>query len=236
MGSVLTLYDWKTPCSGYKPESIGNFHVVRNTIPKGTVLSVDAMSIDAVMFGEPTKCTVLREGERDAHDTKSIWMSDTPKEHYMMWELVVRAKGDVLVGGLGLGLLVHLLHLRRDIGRITVAEKSPEVVQLVKKYMPEGVEVICEDFIYQVQKLAEKGVHYDTIISDMWKAGGDEEKELIEDCQAVIDDCYPNALQLCWALQEELDNDTTKMGILLLNEEERKRFHATAMRALREDF
>jgi len=232
MGSLLTTYEWKTPCSGYKPESIGNFHIVRRTIPSGTALGVDAMSIDAVVFRKPTDCIMLREGKKDGIDVGSLWMSDTPKEYYMAWELVVRARGDVLVGGLGLGLLVHLLRLRKDIGRITVIEKSSEVVQMVSKYMPSDVEIICDDFVYQMQILSEKGIKFDTVIADMWKTG--EEKDVVEDCKAIVDDCYPNAVKLFWALQEEIDNDNAKLGLFNMDEKEREMFQKTAMRVMME--
>ena len=231
MGSLLALWDWSTPCSHYEPESIGDFHIVRRTIPKGTVLDVQAMSIDAVVFAHPIHSIQLREGIRDKSDAESIWMSDTPKEYYMTWELVARARGNVLVGGLGLGLLVHLLRNRRDIGNITVVEKSPEVVQMVSKYMPKDVTVIQDDFVYQVQKLSEQGAKFDTVIADMWKTGAEE--EFIDDCHMVIDDCYPNALKLFWALQEELDNEESQLALVTFDTETSKRFRDTAWHVVR---
>lgn len=231
MGSLVSFYEWNTPCSSYQPESVGNWHIKRREIPAGNAFSVEAMSIDAVLFLNPVTVTILREGERDKNDTKSVWMSDTPMEYYKGWELVARSHGNVLVGGLGLGLFIHLLNTRKDIGKITVIEKSPEVIQLVSKYLPEGVEVICGNFLEEIYHLVDEGREFDTVIADMWK--DDTEEELISDCRGAIDDCYPCATQLFWAVQEEIDDELSRYATYTLKPEERTRFEESAMEILR---
>lgn len=227
MGSLVTLYEWNTPCSGYQPESVGNWHIKRRDFPAGSTLTVEAMSMDAVLFPKTVTFTILREGERDKNDTKSVWMSDTPMEYFKAWELVARSHGNVLVGGLGLGLFIHLLCSRKDIGKITVIEKSPEVIQLVSKYLPKDIEVICGDFLTEIYHFVDNEREFDTVIADMWK--DDTEEELISDCRGAIDDCYPCATQLFWAVQGEIDDEVSRYAIHSLKGEELNRFEQSAM-------
>jgi hypothetical protein len=231
MGSLVTLYEWNTPCSGYQPESVGKWHIKRRELKAGSTLTVEAMSMDAILFPKTVTITVLREGERDKNDTESVWMSDTPMEYYKGWELVARSHGNVLVGGLGLGLFVHLLYSRKDIGKITVIEKSPEVIQLVSKYLPKDVEIICGDFMQEIQKLEEAEREFDTVIADMWK--NDTEEELISDCRDVMDEFYPCATHLFWAVQGDIDDENSRYAILSLKGEELERFKNNAMDIVR---
>jgi len=231
MGSLVTFYEWNTPCSGYQPESVGNWHIKKREIKSGTTMVVDAMSMDAVLFPKAVTVTILREGERDKNDTESVWMSDTPMEYFKAWELVARSHGNVLVGGLGLGLFIHLLRNRKDIGTITVIEKSPEVVQLVSKYLPKDIEIICGDFMQEIFNLEEAEREFDTVIADMWK--NDAEEDFISDCRGVMDDCYPCATQLFWAVQKDIDDEVSRYAIHSLKGEELSRFESSAMDIVR---
>jgi hypothetical protein len=71
-------------------------------------------------------------------DEDGVWMTDRPIETVQMWDLARRASGEVLVGGLGLGVLPALLHLTgRCRGAITVVERDPRVIDL-------AWEALCE--------------------------------------------------------------------------------------------
>lgn len=160
------------------------------------------------IFLQDTEITVLREGVRDANDTASVWMSDTPQEYFTNWDLVVRAEsGSVLVGGLGLGLLVHLLSLRRDITEIVVVEKSKEIIQMVKPYLPKEpkIEVIQGNFFGVVQELSFRRT-FDNIICDIWK-GNTEGRETFEACRNLLEDNFMNSQHLFWGFQSEQENE-----------------------------
>ena len=151
-------------------------------------------------------------------DTKTghTWMSDTPAEYYSMWELTARTVGpEVLVGGLGLGLLALLLAQQQTIAKITVVENEPDVVALVQKYMPAKVEVIIGDFLDVTPKLEYSGRHFDTVIADIWETY-DGNKELVFDCKDMMEEQYPDARHLFWDAQAAID-DSQAIGHRLRN-------------------
>ena len=127
-----------------------------------------------------------------------------------MWDMVVRAKGPrVLVGGLGLGLLIHLLSLRRDIEEITVVEIQQEIIDMVKQYLPKvpKVEVIQGDFFSIMGELGYGKREFDTVICDIWKGRDEKSKELYEDCRGELEYCFPDAKHLFWAFQTEHETE-----------------------------
>lgn len=209
---MMAVIGWKTPVSVIPPQSSGNMHIVKRTIPKGTQLP---LSFDdereGVLYGQDTEVTMLIDGDATSTATTDIWMSDTPMEYYSMWELVARAEGpNVLVAGLGLGLLVHLLALRRDIRHITVVEISPDVIKMVRPYLPkyEGltIEVIEQDFFdfawkYDMGKL--RTVEFNTVIVDIWKDNSDD--GIFEEARNTCEDSFGDAVHLYWAFQKEYE-------------------------------
>lgn len=60
-----------------------------------------------------------------------LMMSDTPMERRTNWEVVREARGDVLVAGLGLGLILYPMLVNPEVRSITVVEKSRDVIGLV---------------------------------------------------------------------------------------------------------
>ena len=198
MGSLLTIAEWKTPVSVIPEQTVGSFHIKKRQAKVGTTLSVNACGIDEVIFVAPVSLTILREGIKEANDTESVWMSDTPMEYYMAWELGAKVCGSrVLVGGLGLGLLVHLIALRKDIKHITVVEQRQEIITMVSPYLPDSVDVICGDFLQMIQTLSSEEKLFDTAIVDIWKSN--DEEALYEDSRCLLEDFYPDALHLFWA-------------------------------------
>lgn len=63
-------------------------------------------------------------------------MEDTVPELQTHLNFVRRAKGDVLVTGLGLGCIVRGLLCKPDVTHITVIERDEHVLKLVLPYMP----------------------------------------------------------------------------------------------------
>ena len=215
--NILPIYDWKTPVSVIPGQSIGNFHIKKKPIKAGTHLSMDVAGYDFCLFTKDTIMTILREGILENNDTESVWMSDSPMEYYMAWELVARASGPrVLIGGLGLGLLAHLLLLRKDITNITIIEKQVEVIQMVKPYLPLKVEVIGGDFLYAIQTLSDSNKEFETVIADIWKSDSDGDKEVAGDCICMMDDYYPDATKLFWVFQQEFDSDRAEYARMFL--------------------
>lgn len=68
-----------------------------------------------------------------------VMMSDTPMERRSNLEFVRQAHGHVLIAGLGLGMIVFPLLERpkSEISSVTVIEANPDVIALVKPYLPD---------------------------------------------------------------------------------------------------
>lgn len=79
------------------------------------------------------------------------------------------SKGDVLIAGLGIGMIVLPISEKEEVNSITVIEKSPEVIELVEKPLrkvmenPEKLKIIEADIFDW--KPTQK---YDTIYFDIW--------------------------------------------------------------------
>lgn len=91
-------------------------------------------------------------------------MSDTRMERISNSHFVANANGNVLIAGLGLGLIIHNIINKPEVTKILVVEKYQDVVDLVKpKFENEKLTVVCED-IFNFNT-SEK---FDTIYFDIW--------------------------------------------------------------------
>lgn len=64
-----------------------------------------------------------------------IIMSDTPAEIRDHLEVIRKAAGNVLLNGLGLGLVLRACLLKPEVDHITVIEIAPEVIALVEPHL-----------------------------------------------------------------------------------------------------
>lgn len=88
-------------------------------------------------FGRQLGCTAEEALDRVLPD-ESQWvpvMSDTPAEIMEHAHALNRARGRVLISGLGLGCLPHALLSLDDVTRIDIIEIDPEVIALTGKYL-----------------------------------------------------------------------------------------------------
>ena len=95
----------------------------------------------------------------------SVVMSDTDMEKRTNANFVRNAHGNVLIGGLGIGLILLAIQDKPEVEKIVVVEKHKEVIELVKDQLPlnEKVEVVNEDvFEYMPQE------KFNTIYMDIW--------------------------------------------------------------------
>jgi hypothetical protein len=94
-------------------------------------------------------------------------MSNTPDEINDFSYFVYKATGNVLVNGLGLGVLLKALLNKPEITKVTIIEKSQDVINLVAStYLKDSrVTIICADaFKYK----APKDEKYDAVWHDIW--------------------------------------------------------------------
>ncbi len=61
-----------------------------------------------------------------------LYMTDTRHEHNTNYEVLKQSRGDVLIAGLGLGMLLVPMMKRDGVRSVTVVEKYPDVIELVE--------------------------------------------------------------------------------------------------------
>ncbi len=106
-----------------------------------------------------------------------VWMSITPGEMFSQRSGVKFCRGNVVVGGLGMGWFLHEISKRSQVKRITVVEKSRDLLDwygndLCKKY---GADVICDD-VWNVVGKQPPGTRY---ALDIWPAWFDAQGDAV---------------------------------------------------------
>lgn len=100
------------------------------------------------------------------HDGGAVVMEDTPFELKTHLGFVLRAFGNVLVTGLGLGCVTRGLLANPRVSHVTVIENSPDVMKLVAPYMPsERLTIIEADALKWTAGNIER---FDCAWHDLW--------------------------------------------------------------------
>lgn len=96
-----------------------------------------------------------------------IWMTDTPMERRTNFHFLYQANGDVLVAGLGIGLIIIPLLKKPEVRSVTVVELNKNVIDLVAPQLPrdERLRIICAD-IFKFKDTTP--MKWDTIYFDIW--------------------------------------------------------------------
>jgi hypothetical protein len=151
------------------PETkVGEYSIIKREIAAPWVTSIR----DALFTGVPV---VDYPGPITFHELRGpegVWMSDLPCEMFQMHrELAVNARGNVLVGGLGLGIVVRMAALKRSVRSVTVVDRQPEVIEMVGPYLSGKTTVIQAD-INEYVKTVERG-RFDVALLDTWQGTGE---------------------------------------------------------------
>ena len=101
---------------------------------------------------------------------KRIWMSLNPNEINTMVPHIEKAKGNILVLGLGLGYFPFMCSLKNEVKSITIIERDQNIINLFKKYLLDKfpyknkINIIRDNAIYYL----EENDGYDYIFADLW--------------------------------------------------------------------
>ncbi len=108
----------------------------------------------------------VTEPQRVRHG--NCWMSQSPNECLSQWQGVVRARGKVVVGGLGLGWFLREIAAKDDVDSIVVVERSRELLdwygEQLCRSVPKVNNVICDDVYTQIGKHGNNAVY----LLDIW--------------------------------------------------------------------
>ena len=107
-------------------------------------------------------------------------MSDTSMEHRTNWGVVRAARGNVLIAGLGLGMILHPILAKPEVLSVTVVEKYPDVIALIGPTVQHGKLTIVEGDIYDWKPA--KGTKYDVLYFDIW---ADQSTDDLEDMRKL---------------------------------------------------
>ena len=118
--------------------------------------------------GEPSWARISAGEYIKLYVDGQLMMSDTSMEKLTNEEFIKNAKGDVLIGGLGIGLLIENLKDKIESGEVTsvtIVEKYQDVIDLIApSYNIPQVHIECDDIFTRNIKRGEK---YDTIYFDI---------------------------------------------------------------------
>lgn len=91
-------------------------------------------------------------------------MSNTPMEMKTNYDVIRKSNGNVLIAGLGLGMILLPILDREWVKHVTVVEKNPNVIKLIKPLIhPEKCTIFNQD-IHQFKS----SMRYDVIYFDIW--------------------------------------------------------------------
>jgi hypothetical protein len=150
---------------------------------------------------------------------QSCMMSDTPMEKFTNQRFLNDAKGDVLIAGLGIGLLPASLAEKDDVTSITIIELHQEVIDLVepliRKHIKNADKIkIIQGDAYKYPKDHPKE-HYDYAYLDIWDSfpGSSDDLDMLNEIISLYDNIIPSGNTTTWgyeyALNEQDDNPVT---------------------------
>jgi hypothetical protein len=149
------------------------FEIVHEKLVAGTDLDVVSIRT-SIMSGEPTlKVKLSSDWEiiKLIEKGKGVWMTTHPSEVYTQIYASFHAQGDVLIGGLGLGHVLHLIRkYNTKVKKIVCVEKEKDVIKLVKPYIDKNIQIVnssIEDYLKSTRR------KFDFIYLDTW--AGDNE-------------------------------------------------------------
>ena len=105
----------------------------------------------------------------------NIWMSLNPNEIETMKPYINKAKGNVLVLGLGMGYVPFMMAVSPEVKSITIVEKDPEIIALFNSLIlpnfknKEKIKIVEDDAINFVKK----NNKFDYLFADLWHSPED---------------------------------------------------------------
>jgi len=170
-----TYLEWMLENRPETPEGkSGKISITHEVIPIGTELPIVSMRNAIFMGQKPTKIKfthpfIIRHLKEE---DQGEWMTDSPQEIWQMAKPIQECHGKVLVGGLGLGVVAHLMdEINDDIKEVVVIEKNSDILDLVSDAISDGVD-IREGNLFEYLKHVEPE-QYDSAFFDIWQSTGE---------------------------------------------------------------
>lgn len=155
-----------------KSGKAGKFSIKKHTIPADTPIDVVSMRNALMMGYEPLKVRMPEPMDVQKLCRKEqILMSDCFQERFLMRNAILKARGRVLVGGLGLGYVASKIAEKRNVSQVVVVEIEKDVIDLVWQHVKTPKMRLIHADIYKWFKIARK--KFDFIYLDIWYGTGE---------------------------------------------------------------
>lgn len=111
----------------------------------------------------------------DLFNPPKAWMTNSAEELMTMYSAAKEARGEVLVGGLGMGIFPQMaLYLNRPVESFTIVDNSSEVIEITSGAWLDGLDGSTRDKIEIIEQAFEDYVvntdkKFDTIFVDLWE-------------------------------------------------------------------
>ncbi len=194
---IIKIVEWKTPATDYPEKEFGSARISRGKYTKGYYHNYGVRGYEYFLVNKPIPITSLEI--RDDNGEWKTWMVDDPPHWWSMQNYSENSVGNVLVAGLGLGLVTGELLNNIDVDYLTVIERNKDVISLISPLLPDPIGVEFEiknedfyDFINETDK------EFDRLIIDLWVTGSIEEtlrmlREEVRPLAFYINKLFPDA-------------------------------------------
>lgn len=174
MWKPLVLDTWETVATTYPASKYGVARINHKRRGGGIYYAEYVRGVTFLRYPPKSLVTSLRING-------VVWMTDCAPYMWSLASFAERASGNVLVAGLGLGLVIHELVKNPNVTHITVVDREPDVIALVALLLPQDsrIEIVESDFDLFVMHDS-PSVKRDTIIWDLglWGSSGEEHNKL----------------------------------------------------------
>ncbi len=175
----VTITDWATPATVYAERRVAEHRIRRMNYGRGwyRMSGLDDKALFRVRHGHPLVITSLEQ--RTPGVGWHGWMVDDPPHWKAMQAYAAEARGPVLCGGLGLGLIQHALADQPAVDFVQTIEREEAVIELVKPELPhdkKNLRIIQADWNDVIHDRATAIVDWGMIVIDLWVASGIREK------------------------------------------------------------
>lgn len=160
------------------PKKLGRFSIDHKILKAGSKQTIVSMR-NAIFMGLKPTAIVLTE-DVTIHQLKDkscgMWMTSMFQEIEQHSRQLNRFQGDVLIGGLGLGLAVALLQQHpKGVKSITVVEKSRSIISMIEPHIPRycNVRIVNSDLFKFLKKAQSTGTKFDYAFYDIWQPTGE---------------------------------------------------------------
>lgn len=159
---VALVSSHKTPASDYPRKRVDNYRISETRYTRGYY---NMSGVGDLALYKVTKAITVTELQEKRPGKWNDWMVDDPPHWGVMQYYASQMQGRVLTAGLGLGLIHHCLAKNPAVQKIVAVERSPEVIELVRPYIPESIEVVQGDFYDFIEGDAGP---WDWVFLDLW--------------------------------------------------------------------